>query len=242
VAFPPRCLLCRTGLNDRDRRFCSHCTDLVAVERGKQQCPRCAAEVWDAGNDLANCNDCRALSLRTAGLVRVGAYRGTVGHLLRSYKFHGRLELAGILGAYLSEVVKNAKWLHRVEAVSAVPTHWRRRFMKRSEYPADVFARYVAAATGLPRVALLRRLRQGRHQIGLPYTARYTNVRGAFAVRRGVELNKARILLIDDVRTSGATLDECARVLRKAGAAEVYAAVVARVTHAYAGSPELVSA
>lgn len=87
----------------------------------------------------------------------------------------------------------------------------------------------MARRLNLPLVRVLRRTRAGPHQIGLSYTARAANVRGAFAMRPGVELRDARLLLIDDVRTTGATINECAKVLQASGAAEVYAAVVVAV-------------
>jgi predicted amidophosphoribosyltransferase len=78
-------------------------------------------------------------------------------------------------------------------------------------------------------LGVLRRVRGGPHQIGLSHSQRVENVRGAFAMARGVTLRGARLLLVDDVMTTGATLNECAKVLRRGGAAEVYAAVVLTV-------------
>jgi len=114
----------------------------------------------------------------------------------------------------------------QVEAIVSVPTHWKRR-IDRPFHAADNIASSVAKNMDLPFARVLKRVRAGPHQIGLTHAERIRNVSGAFALRRGVELHKARVLLIDDVRTTGATLNECAKVLRHAGAAEVYAAVLA---------------
>ncbi|MGB2985954.1 MAG: phosphoribosyltransferase family protein [Phycisphaerae bacterium] len=149
----------------------------------------------------------------------------TLGQVIRTYKYHGCEELEPVLGGWLAEVVGEAPWLDRIEAIVSVPTHWKHR-LGRPLYAADMLASIVARKTGLPHVPILRRVRGGPHQIGLSYTARVENVRGAFAIRRGVALRDARLLLIDDVKTTGATLNECAKALRHAGAAEVYAAVV----------------
>jgi ComF family protein len=158
----------------------------------------------------------------------VGPYAGHLGHLVRSYKYRGREELEPILGDWLAQVVSRASWLDRVEAVVSVPTHWRRR-LSRPLYAADALAGVVARRTGLPHLPVLRRVRAGRHQIGLNPAERARNVRGAFAIRRGVTLHDARLLLVDDVKTTGATINECAKMLRDGGAAEVYAAVVVTV-------------
>ncbi len=101
--------------------------------------------------------------------------------------------------------------------------------MGRPLYPAERLAKIVSKRTSLPMVSILRRASGRRHQVGLSYTERMKNVRGAFAVRRGVSLRDARLLVIDDVKTTGATINEVAKVLREAGAAEVYAAVVVTV-------------
>jgi predicted amidophosphoribosyltransferase len=88
-------------------------------------------------------------------------------------------------------------------------------------------AEFVARHTKLPFVPLLRRRYPGRRQTGLSEMERRENVRGLFAPARAVTLQKARVLLVDDVRTTGATLEECAKILKRQGAREVYAAVVA---------------
>jgi len=158
----------------------------------------------------------------------VGIYRDLLGQLLRAYKYHGREELALLLGGWLTEAIETAPWRDRIEAVVSVPTHWKRRF-NRPFHAADALAASVARKASLPHVSILRRVRAGPRQIGLSETERAANVRGAFAIRKGVVLRDARVLLIDDVRTTGATLEECAKILHRAGATEVYAAVVLRV-------------
>jgi len=161
--------------------------------------------------------------------------------MLRAYKFRGREGLEPLLAWWFAAAIQSHPWLDRVEAVTVVPTHWRRHLVK-THYPARALAVRTAARLDRPFADLLRRLRGGPHQIGLSYTARLANVRGAFTVRRGVTLNQARLLLLDDVRTTGATLEECARVLMAAGAAEVYAAVLCKAEwHHQAGGPITVS-
>ncbi len=148
-----------------------------------------------------------------------------LGQLVRSFKYHEREQVGLVLGEWLAEVVAKAPWYEKVEAIVSVPTHWTRRVW----YPlhaADALASIVAGRTGLSWLPILKRVRAGPHQIGLSYDERVRNVRDAFALRRGVRLRDARLLLIDDVKTTGATINECAKMLRQGGAAEVYAAVV----------------
>lgn len=140
-----------------------------------------------------------------------------------------------MLGGWLADAVKTASWVCCIEAVVSVPTHWSHR-LRRPLYAAETLAAVVAKRTHLPHLPILRRIRGGPHQIGLSHTRRAENVRGVFAIGKGVTLRGAHLLLIDDVKTTGATLAECAKVLRKGGAAEVYGAVLATAGDAQPGS------
>lgn len=240
LAFPPLCKACGRPPDSTGNKFCKDCAAAIDKDRRRPSCPTCAATVAPYEVSDGQCSDCRARPQRVAGTVRVGGYHSPVGQLIRALKYQGREALQPLLGEWLADVVDAAPWLGRVEAVVSVPTHWRRR-LTRSIYPAEPFGSSVAARTRLPHLPILRRVRAGPHQTGLSYTARAANVRRAFALRRGVILRNARLLLVDDVRTTGATINECARVLRRGGAEEVYAAVVVRVGFSFPGSPILSS-
>lgn len=228
LVFPPRCMACGTWRDLGKGTFCGPCRETVERDRAAPTCPTCAAPVSPYEVSLGRCGHCRGRSLRVDATVRAGIYRDVLGQLLRTYKYRGREELTALLGGWLAEAVETAPWRERVEAVVSVPTHWKRRF-NRPFHAADALAAFVARKVSLPQVPILRRVRAGPHQIGLSPTERTANVRGAFALRKGIALRGARLLLIDDVRTTGATLEECAKVLRRGGAAEVFAAVVLRV-------------
>lgn len=234
AVFPRQCPRCGDGgprphsilgPTASETLFCIPCRTALEVERHVGICPRCAGTVAPYELSGVGCSECRERPGRIQGTVRVGRYRSAVGELIRSYKFHGREDLLPVLAGRLVEAVRATAWLSQIEAVVAVPAHWTRP-LTRSVYPASSLASLVARHIDRPRLALLRRTRR-THQVGLDYAAREKNVKGAFAVRRGVTLRSARLLVIDDVKTTGATLRECAKVLRRAGAAEVYAAVVA---------------
>lgn len=228
LLFPPRCALCREWFDGRGERLCSDCRERVRVECDQAACPTCARDVAPFEVCEGRCKICRDKRLRIVGTVRVGPYAENLGRLIRSYKYAGRDQLGPVLGGWLTRRVAEAPWRERVEAVVSVPTHWRHR-IRRPLHAADALASVIAKKQGLPHVSILRRVRAGPHQVGLSYEQRTGNVRGAFALCSGGELRRARLLLVDDVTTTGATLKECAKVLRRAGAAEVYAAVVLSV-------------
>jgi ComF family protein len=124
--------------------------------------------------------------------------------------------------------------LDDVSAAVPVPLH-RRRLRARGFNQAAEIAKHL----GLPVLAALRRVRATRSQTDLPAARRHANVRDAFALGRGAEVAGLRLVLVDDVSTTGATLEACARVLAAAGAADVRALTAARVVTRPPGPPPL---
>jgi len=228
VVFPPRCLACAHPLETSGRFLCAPCDATIDLLAKHRACPTCAADVAEHAVSEGCCRHCRSGPHTVSGTVRGAPYRSIVGDLLRQYKYNGHDELEPLMVELLSHAIDAAPWRDHIEAIVAVPTHWRRRLL-RSVHAAETLASAVASRLHLPIVSALRRVRSGPRQVGLSFAKRAENVRGAFAKAPGVMLHAPTILLIDDVRTSGATMNECARVLRKAGAKRVYAAIVARV-------------
>ena len=126
-----------------------------------------------------------------------------------------------------------AEWA--IDLVVPVPMHWLRR-ASRGTSAAHEIARGVAAGLGLPCRRSVRRTRRTRMQNELPFEERHANLQGAF--RAAGRLEGSRVLLVDDVTTTGSTLAGCREVLVEAGATAVYAAVVARADRAAAIDPE----
>jgi ComF family protein len=155
-----------------------------------------------------------------------GSYEGALRELIHLYKY-GRVQtLAKPLGALLAAALPREE---RFDAVTPVPLHWRRQW-QRGFNQSELLARTMAARCGIPVVPALRRVRATLTQAGLSNTRRRQNVDTAFECRRGARaLAGKRILLIDDVLTTGSTAAACARVLKRAGAAKVALLTVARV-------------
>jgi ComF family protein len=155
-----------------------------------------------------------------------GSYEGVLRELIHLYKY-GRVQtLAKPLGDLLAAALPREE---RFDAVTAVPLHWRRQW-QRGFNQSELLARTMAARRGVPLVEALRRVRATPAQAGLSNTRRRQNVATAFECRRGARaLAGKRILLIDDVLTTGSTAAACAGVLKRAGAAQVTLLAVARV-------------
>jgi len=121
--------------------------------------------------------------------------------------------------------------LDGADALVPVPLHWTRLFRRRFNQSAEL-ARHLSARTGIAtEPMLLKRVRRTAHQVGLTRARRIENVTGAFRVaeEQGARVRGLNLVLVDDVLTTGATLEACARVLRRAGAARIDVLTAARV-------------
>jgi ComF family protein len=162
-----------------------------------------------------------------------GFYEGTLRSLIHLYKYSGMKPLARPLARFLERAIDVDE---RFDAVAAVPLHWRRKW-ERGFNQAELLARHVAARRNIPLVNVLRRKRPTQVQASLAMAGRRRNVAGAFILRAGANVSGRRILLIDDVMTTGATASACAMVLKRAGAKSVSLATLARVDRRWSAQP-----
>jgi len=156
----------------------------------------------------------------------VGSYDGALRAIVHAFKYDGRRSLAAELGRLMR--TRGADVLAGADVAVPVPLHRSRRRERGFDQAADL-ARHV----GLPVVHALRRLRPTAVQASLPAARRHANVRDAFALERSrLSLEGRIVVLIDDVSTTGATLEACARAVGEAGVREVRALTAARVVSA----------
>jgi ComF family protein len=228
ILFPRLCAGCDANLGEAGTDFCERCAPAMAALVARPYCTRCGESTGPAQLPENVCPDCRKGKAPTDGIARVAAYDGLWRRLIRQYKFHGRYDLLAPAVRMLAARLNTVGWLDQIDAFVSVPTHWTRRSL-RSEYLAGQLARGVAGAHGRSCQQVVRRIRGGPNQYELTSPAqRMENVRGAFAVASGARLDGASVCLVDDITTTGATLAEVRRVLKRAGAARVYAAVLAK--------------
>ena len=155
-----------------------------------------------------------------------GSYEGTLRQLVHLFKYSRVRTLA----KPLSDLLASALPLEEMfDAVVAVPLHWRRQW-QRGFNQSELLAQAMARRRGIPVIHALRRTRATQTQAGLSNTDRRRNVSAAFQVSgKAKQLTGRRVLLIDDVMTTGATAAACARALKQAGVARVVLLTVARV-------------
>jgi ComF family protein len=164
-----------------------------------------------------------------------GAYEGTLRELIHLYKYGRIRTLMSPLGDLLVAAMPRDE---RFDAVTPVPLHWRRQW-HRGFNQSELLAREIARRSGIPAVNILKRVRATAAQAGLSNTGRRSNVTKAFECRRGARWIRRvagkRILLIDDVLTTGSTAASCAMALKRAGADRVALLTIARVDRRMGG-------
>jgi ComF family protein len=188
---------------------CETCGDPLAswrvISLAHQRCPRCRRNGTSISRGRA-----------------IGEYAGSLRAIVHALKYDGRRSVAKPLAARLA--VHGADVLEGADLAVPVPLH-RSRQRSRGFNQAAEIARHLP----LPVQHALKRVRATPSQTDLPAARRHANVRDAFALRRGTDLKDRVVVLLDDVSTTGATLNACARVLLNGGADEVRALTAARV-------------
>ncbi len=218
VLLPSRCAGCDASLPAGCRALCATCWGEVVPWQGAS-CPRCAGPSADDGDCLA----CSEAPPPQAGTVVWGEHTGTLRAALLALKHGGRDELAGPLGRRLAARLAVAPWLDQVDLVVAVPSHLLYR-LRRGYAAAELLARGVAAEIGRPWQRLLTRRGLDR-QAGRSRLQRQ-RLGGRRFVVNGV-VARRRLLVVDDVLTTGATLRQVTAALLAAGADTVYCAALA---------------
>lgn len=225
--LPPVCLSCRHPVADHGALCVSCWSDVGFIT--KPVCERLGVPLaFDIGPGALSAGaiaDPPAFDRARAAF----RYDGVGRHLVVALKFADRQDVAPALARWMAAAGKEL--LDEADVIAPVPLHWTRLFRRRFNQAAEI-ARHVAARTEVPfdPMILTRRKRTAR-QLGLTRAQRLTNVQGAFLVRpeKKPAVEGRRVLLIDDVFTTGATVDACTRALRRAGATHVDVLTAARV-------------
>lgn len=227
LLYPGCCLLCGRPLSIEQPHFCPDCRhDLFADPF--VPCPRCAGTIGPFAAFSQGCPACRNEKFVFDKVVRLGPYEGLRREVILRLKHQMGEGLAELLGEYWAEYEAAQFAALHPNVLVPVPLHWLRRW-QRGYNQSAALCRGLARRLHLPcGLSDLRRIRNTPRQIHQTPTARKTNVKGAFRARRGIALKGRTVLLVDDVMTTGATVNEAAKALRDAGAGRVVVAVLAR--------------
>lgn len=227
LLYPGCCLLCGQPLPEDTPYFCSLCHNEVFSDP-HTVCPRCAGTVGPFAVVEGRCHSCRDEAFAFEQALRLGAYEGLRREIILRLKNQRGQDLAELLGECWAEQAAARFASLGIDVVVPVPLHWLRRW-RRGYNQSAALCRGLATRLQLPyHPSWLRRVRNTPRQTSQTPSGRKANVRGAFRARPGTPLSGRAVLLVDDVMTTGATVSEASRALRKGGARRVVVAVLAR--------------
>ena len=229
LLWPARCLHCAASLEDQSEQLCAQCWEDVLNCSSGSYCPTCAREVGEYAVIEQRCPVCAGENRALDAMARVGIYDKRFHEMILSFK-KGATELRHLLGTLARSTLESRAFYDKIDLFVPVPLHWTRRLV-RGYNQAAVLAKGLSHPEARVCMAL-KRVRATRIQpLMISHAQRRRNVRGAFAIKAPNLVAGRRPCLVDDITTSGATLEECATVLKEGGAKQVYALVLAVAGH-----------
>jgi len=228
IIFPPRCLTCDTVLERHEELpFCPACFAKIHFI-DSSLCPCCGIPFSGADGGSHLCGDCIAAKPSFTSARAVGRYQDTLLEAIHRFKYNGKISIGETLGRMMAEYPYTEFNISDYSLIMPVPLH-PKRLRERGFNQSVILAREISRSF---RITLdfmtLRRHTYTEPQVSLGKNDRAVNVRGAFSVHDPDRVAGRKIIIVDDVYTSGSTVKECARVLMKNKAAKVAVLTLAR--------------
>lgn len=222
LIYPLRCPLCGDIVIPKGEKICYECRPKLPYVK-EPSCMKCSKPIED--EDMEFCGDCQRKSFSFTRGYSLWVYDERMRQSISAFKYLGRKEYGAF---YVEEILKNLKGtLDRLEldGVVAVPLH-PRKLRKRGYNQAKVIAKPIAKACNLPYIDLLLRSKNTLPQKELSDKERIKNLQSAFAINKrvlnGLSVPMNRLLLVDDIYTTGSTIEACTELLLQYGVKEVY--------------------
>ena len=236
--YPPFCFVCREDTSGNENKFvCESCLNKIKLIE-PPFCAKCGRS-FISENVFENierpvCGKCqkKRTDIKYDRILGFGKYDGTLKEIIHIYKYNKKEQLKKILSEILLKKMETEPEILKADLLIPVPLHWikkRRRGFNQSEE----IGKCISKSLKIPMKSLLKRKRNTRPQIGLSGDERIKNIKGAFKVsliaqkiRKSsddsrFDFDGKTVILLDDVVTTGATVNECAKVLKKAGVRKV---------------------
>lgn len=218
ILFPQSCAGCGKPVTGREHCLCGECER--AVTPIIDACTRCSGHL-----DRGSCQVCGERAFHPSRNITIAEYEGAMKKTLHEFKFGGTRGLHAPLGRMALTAL--ARHDVRTDLITWVPMN-ARKLLARGYNQSRLIARYLSRRTGIPGIPLLAESRAGRTQRDMVLRERFINALGRYRPRNAARLRGRTVLLVDDVFTTGATINECARILRLAGAKDVISLTMAR--------------
>jgi competence protein ComFC len=226
LLYPPACAICSADVA-ASKYLCGGCEPkLVRIE--PPFCSKCSEPFPGAITNPFDCANCAHRTLYFENAVSAFRSGGIVRRVILDFKYGRQIHLRHLVASWLFAALEDDRLRAReFDLIIPVPLHPARE-RERGFNQAALLAELLSAHMSIQARPVLERIRYTTTQTAFDRAERMENLRGAFRLRKNTDVRQLRILLIDDVLTTGSTLSECARVLRRGGARSVHAATAAR--------------
>lgn len=220
LLYPKRCGFCNKIIAESKHYLCNNC--LSEIKFIENSCKKCGKPLLVGYDEI--CSNCRSIRHYFDRAYSAAQYKGALKKAIIKYKFYKKKE---IVNAFIEIIMPKLEEIGNIDLVMGVPLH-SEKLKERGFNQSEVLARLIAQKKGwdFDNTSLVR-VRKTKSQAGLPKRKRLKNLKGAFKVIDNAKIKYKSILLIDDIYTTGATVSECAKILKKSGADKVYVLTIA---------------
>lgn len=218
LIYPRRCPICGHITDDKENFICSQCAGKI-ISIKEPRCMKCSKPIMSVETEY--CYDCEKADFRYKKGKAVWVYDEWMKQSIGAFKYNGRKEYSKFYGKVMAE--KYGKWVHGIEADALIPIPLHKQKKRvRGFNQAELIAKEVSGRLGVPvRTDILLRERYTMPQKQLNNVERYRNLTKAFKVSKNIT-NLNKVILIDDIYTTGSTIEACTNVLMEHGIKEVY--------------------
>src|SRR6266571_5921480 len=226
LLYPPVCSICGRSVTGGEY-LCNQCEAKV-VRIVAPFCQKCSEPFEGSITSAFTCANCAHRTIYFDAAVSAYRGRGIVRQIIHEFKYGRQIHLRHLVGRWLNSALDDERLRQsHFDVIMPVPLHPARQ-RERGFNQASLLAELLSAQTSIPVKPLLERTRYTTTQTALDRAERMENLHNAFRLRKNMDVRGLRVLLIDDVLTTGSTLNECARILKRASAFSVHAATAAR--------------
>ena len=226
LLYPSVCTICGRSVGAGEY-LCDQC-EAKTVRIVAPFCQKCSEPFEGAITSAFTCANCAHRTIYFDAAVAAYRGRGIVRQMIHEFKYGRQIHLRHLVARWLHAALDDERLCgRRFDVIVPVPLHPARQ-RERGFNQASVLAELLSAQTSIPAKPVLERIRYTTTQTALDRSERMENLHNAFRLRKNADVRGLRVLLVDDVLTTGSTLNECARILKRASAFSVHAATAAR--------------
>jgi len=218
IISPSRCFNCKSIVPFEDSYFCKKCRNLIKLI--DEKCERCSGIISDG-----KCILCSEREFYIEKNISIVEYTGVVKDMVHSIKFENYRKLLDVV--YPMMIEKASAFNHRFDLITYIPMS-RDKEWKRGFNQSRLIAEKIAKKMKIPLKNILKETKKSESQRDLGYRDRFINVIGRYTTKKRQDIENLDILIIDDIFTTGSTLNECARILKESGANKVFSLTFAR--------------